>query len=174
MPLPSLWPCPTPAETPLPLCHEVSPHLAYVPASARKCLLLPSKFSGQLYWLPAGICAESPCHPSLQLRYHLTPPPCLCLQLTVNIVAVVTACVGALAVQESPLTAVQMLWVNLIMDSLASLALATDSPTEAMLDLPPYSAQQSLLTPTVSQRLSCTQWVGPRGACMSCPHSSIR
>ena len=41
--------------------------------------------------------------------------------------------------QESPLTAVQMLWVNLIMDSLASLSLATDSPTDDMLDLPPYS-----------------------------------
>ena len=32
-----------------------------------------------------------------------------------------------------------MLWVNLIMDSLASLSLATDSPTDDMLDLPPYS-----------------------------------
>lgn len=66
-----------------------------------------------------------------------------------NIVAVSTACIGAIAVQESPLTAVQMLWLNLIMDSLASLALATESPTEAMLDLPPYSARNSLLTPTV-------------------------
>jgi len=36
------------------------------------------------------------------------------------------------------------------MDSLASLALATEPPTDAMLDLPPYSARQSLLTPTVS------------------------
>jgi len=42
-----------------------------------------------------------------------------------------------------------MLWLNLIMDSLASLALATEPPTDAMLDLPPYSARQSLLTPTV-------------------------
>lgn len=40
--------------------------------------------------------------------------------------------------QESPLTAVQMLWVNLIMDSLASLSLATDSPTDELLDLKPY------------------------------------
>jgi len=74
----------------------------------------------------------------------------LLLQLTVNVVAVSTACIGAIAVQESPLTAVQMLWLNLIMDSLASLALATEPPTDAMLDLPPYSARQSLLTPTVS------------------------
>lgn len=43
--------------------------------------------------------------------------------------AVATACLGALALQESPLSAVQMLWVNLLMDSLASLALATEAPT---------------------------------------------
>ena len=48
-----------------------------------------------------------------------------------------------MCVQESPLTAVQMLWVNLIMDSLASLALATDAPTDAMLDLPPYRSAQA-------------------------------
>ena len=42
-----------------------------------------------------------------------------------------------------------MLWLNLIMDSLASLALATEQPTDSMLDLPPYSSRQSLLTPTV-------------------------
>jgi hypothetical protein len=41
------------------------------------------------------------------------------------------------------------LWVNLIMDSLASLALATEAPTDAMLDLPPYSPSKPLLTPSV-------------------------
>ncbi|KAK9845411.1 hypothetical protein WJX81_005835 [Elliptochloris bilobata] len=70
-------------------------------------------------------------------------------QLVVNVVAVATAAVGAFALQESPLTAVQMLWVNLIMDSLASLALATEAPTDAVLDLPPYSPSQPLLTPSV-------------------------
>ena len=39
--------------------------------------------------------------------------------------------------------------VNLIMDSLASLALATEAPTDAVLDLPPYSPSQPLLTPSV-------------------------
>ena len=85
-----------------------------------------------------------PCLPSHALNSNLR-----LLQLTVNIVAVSTACIGAIAVQESPLTAVQMLWLNLIMDSLASLALATEQPTDSMLDLPPYSSRQSLLTPTV-------------------------
>lgn len=48
------------------------------------------------------------------------------------------------AMQESPLTAVQMLWVNLIMDSLASLSLATDSPTDDLLDLKPYRSASLL------------------------------
>ena len=34
-----------------------------------------------------------------------------------------------------------MLWVNLIMDSLASLSLATDSPTDELLDLKPYRSE---------------------------------
>eukprot|EP00122_Pirum_gemmata_P015214 Pgem_evm1s14215 len=46
-------------------------------------------------------------------------------QLTVNVVAILIAVVGSAIVETSPLTAVQMLWVNLIMDTLASLALAT-------------------------------------------------
>lgn len=59
-------------------------------------------------------------------------------QLTVNIVALVTAAGGAIASAESPLTTVQMLWVNLIMDSLASLALATGSPDPSLLEQKPY------------------------------------
>ena len=73
----------------------------------------------------------------------------MCVQLVVNVVAVATACAGAVFLQDSPLTAVQMLWVNLIMDSLASLALATEAPTEELLDLPPYSPSAPLLTPVV-------------------------
>ena len=51
-------------------------------------------------------------------------------QITVNIVALIVSIVGALTVEDSPLTAVQMLWVNLIMDSMAALALATEPPTD--------------------------------------------
>lgn len=46
-------------------------------------------------------------------------------QLTVNVVAIFMAFLGAVFIKESPLTPVQMLWVNLIMDTLAALALAT-------------------------------------------------
>lgn len=46
-------------------------------------------------------------------------------QLTVNIVAVLTTLIGALVLKQNILTPIQMLWLNMIMDTLASLALAT-------------------------------------------------
>lgn len=49
-------------------------------------------------------------------------------QLTVNVVAVVTTLVGAAILQSEVLKPIQMLWINLIMDTLASLALATEDP----------------------------------------------
>ena len=54
-------------------------------------------------------------------------------QLTVNMVALVLAFTGAAVLKESPLNPIQMLWVNLIMDTMAALALATESPTEELL-----------------------------------------
>jgi P-type Ca2+ transporter type 2B len=49
-------------------------------------------------------------------------------QLTVNISACVISVLSAAIIRQSILTAIQMLWVNMIMDSLASLALATEPP----------------------------------------------
>lgn len=51
-------------------------------------------------------------------------------QLTVNVVAVVCTLIGAAFTQHEILKPIQMLWVNLIMDTLASLALATEQPSE--------------------------------------------
>ena len=48
--------------------------------------------------------------------------------------------------QKSPLTAIQLLWVNLIMDSLASLALATEQPTDALLERKPYGRTKPLVS----------------------------
>ena len=39
-----------------------------------------------------------------------------------------------------------MLWINLIMDSLASLALATESPTQALLERPPHTKNEYMVT----------------------------
>ena len=67
-------------------------------------------------------------------------------QLTVNVAAVVIAITGAFTIKKSPLTAVQMLWVNLIMDALAALALATEPPTLALLQRKPFGRNKRLLS----------------------------
>jgi Ca2+-transporting ATPase len=88
-------------------------------------------------------------------------------QLTVNVVAllltVITAFTSFLPPSlfipqseqsskthlEPPLTAVQLLWVNLIMDTFAALALATEPPLPSLLDRKPYGRFESLITPSM-------------------------
>jgi Ca2+-transporting ATPase len=69
-------------------------------------------------------------------------------QITVNITAVITTFVTAVSSskEESVLTAVQLLWVNLIMDTFAALALATDPPTRGLLDRKPDPKSAPLIT----------------------------
>uniref|UniRef100_UPI00398EB102 plasma membrane calcium-transporting ATPase 2 isoform X3 n=1 Tax=Pristiophorus japonicus TaxID=55135 RepID=UPI00398EB102 len=74
-------------------------------------------------------------------------------QLTVNIVAVIVAFTGACITQDSPLKAVQMLWVNLIMDTFASLALATEPPTESLLMRKPYGRNKPLISRTMMKNI---------------------
>ena len=47
---------------------------------------------------------------------------------------------------DSPLNAVQMLWVNLIMDTMAALALATEPPAHDILQRQPYSKDAPIMT----------------------------
>jgi Ca2+-transporting ATPase len=51
------------------------------------------------------------------------------------------------------LGAVQLLWVNLIMDTFAALALATDPPTEKILDRPPQGKDKPLITITMWKQI---------------------
>ncbi|KDO33671.1 calcium-translocating P-type ATPase [Saprolegnia parasitica CBS 223.65] len=74
-------------------------------------------------------------------------------QLTVNVVAISMAVLGAVFIEESPLSAIQMLWVNLIMDTFASLALATDSPTEALLERKPYPRTKPLISKKMTKHI---------------------
>lgn len=69
-------------------------------------------------------------------------------QLTVNITAVILTFISGVASesQKSVLTAVQLLWVNLIMDTLAALALATDPPTEELLQRNPTPKSAPLIS----------------------------
>jgi magnesium-transporting ATPase (P-type) len=56
---------------------------------------------------------------------------------------------GGVALQEPPLTSVQMLWVNLIMDTLAALALATEPPSDDLLLQKPYARNDQIVTPVM-------------------------
>lgn len=69
-------------------------------------------------------------------------------QLTVNITACVLTFVSSVASSngQSVLTAVQLLWVNLIMDTLAALALATDKPDESLLNRKPTGRNAPLIS----------------------------
>ncbi|KXX72931.1 Calcium-transporting ATPase 2, partial [Madurella mycetomatis] len=69
-------------------------------------------------------------------------------QLTVNITAVIIIFVSSVASEkeESVLNAVQLLWVNLIIDTFAALALATDPPTHSILDRKPNCRSAPLIT----------------------------
>ena len=69
-------------------------------------------------------------------------------QITVNITAVVLTFISAVSNDQetSVLTAVQLLWVNLIMDTFAALALATDAPAKSILKRRPEPKSAPLIT----------------------------
>eukprot|EP00457_Paulinella_chromatophora_P002917 gb/GEZN01002922.1/.p1 GENE.gb/GEZN01002922.1/~~gb/GEZN01002922.1/.p1 ORF type:complete len:727 (+),score=94.44 gb/GEZN01002922.1/:233-2182(+) len=67
-------------------------------------------------------------------------------QVTVNLTALIISLVGALGGVTNPLKAVQLLWVNLIMDTMAALALGTEKPTDSLLDRKPYNPQCSIIS----------------------------
>jgi magnesium-transporting ATPase (P-type) len=67
-------------------------------------------------------------------------------QLTVNVVALLLVFIGVCAGFDPPLNAVNMLWVNLIMDVLGALALSTEEPTLDLLNRRPYKRSASLLS----------------------------
>ena len=69
------------------------------------------------------------------LQFQLTVNFCACL------LVFICACVG----NETPLTTIQMLWINLIMDSLGSLALATEPPYEELLHREPTRKEESII-----------------------------
>jgi len=53
---------------------------------------------------------------------------------------------GSVILKDSPLNAVQMLWVNLIMDTLGALALATEPPSDEILNRQPYAKDNAIVT----------------------------
>lgn len=66
-------------------------------------------------------------------------------QMTVNVAACLIVLIGAFIGEESPLTVTQMLWVNLIMDTFAALALASLPPTKSVMKDKPRSVNEHIL-----------------------------
>ncbi|KAG0500185.1 hypothetical protein HPP92_000257 [Vanilla planifolia] len=67
-------------------------------------------------------------------------------QLTVNVAALVINVVAAISSGDVPLNSVELLWLNLIMDTLGALALATEPPTDHLMDRPPVGRREPLIT----------------------------
>ena len=73
----------------------------------------------------------------------------LLFQLTVNVTACLLVLCGAFMGTESPLTVTQMLWINLIMDTFAAIALASLPPSRRVMEDKPRDRRASILTPTM-------------------------
>jgi Ca2+-transporting ATPase len=67
-------------------------------------------------------------------------------QLTLSVAAIGINFVAAVSSGDVPLSTVQLLWVNLIQDTLGALALATESPTDLLLHRPPVGHREPLIT----------------------------
>lgn len=76
-------------------------------------------------------------------------------QLTVNGVALTLVFIGAVTGLGTPLNAVQMLWVNLVMDTLGALALATEMPTPNLLERKPYNRSAKLISLPMWRNIIC-------------------
>ncbi len=70
-------------------------------------------------------------------------------QMTVNVVACLIVMAGAYMGTESPLTVTQMLWVNLIMDTFAAMALASLPPSESVMRERPRSREDFIISPAM-------------------------
>ena len=75
-------------------------------------------------------------------------------QLTVNFCACILVFICSCIGNETPLNSIQMLWVNLIMDSLGSLALATEPPYDSLLSKKPTRKNESIINGKMWKNIS--------------------
>lgn len=77
-------------------------------------------------------------------------------QLTVNFAAIAVVLVGSLVGTQLPLTVVQILWVNLIMDTFAAMAMASLPPSMEVMNDRPRPRDEFIITPAMLRTLlSC-------------------
>ncbi|KAK7381172.1 hypothetical protein VNO78_33701 [Psophocarpus tetragonolobus] len=97
-------------------------------------VILNDNFASVVTVLKWGRCVDNSIQKFIQFKFTVTVAA-----LAINFVAAVSA-------GKEPLTAVQLLWVNLIMDTLGALALATEKPTMELMDQPPVGRTKPLIT----------------------------
>ena len=74
-------------------------------------------------------------------------------QLTINVVALLSVLLGAFLGTALPLTVTQMLWVNLIMDTFAAMALASISPSMDVMNEKPRKRTDFIITPAMRKNI---------------------
>lgn len=74
-------------------------------------------------------------------------------QMTVNVAACFTVLCGAFMGTQSPLTVTQILWVNLIMDTFAAMALASLPPREEVMSVPPRKREDFIISKPMWRRI---------------------
>jgi len=105
-----------------------------VAKSAARIVILDDEFSSVVTAIKWGRCVYDNIKKFVQF------------QLTINLVALTITLLGALANFKNPLKAIQLLWINLIMDTMAALALGTEKPTEQLLNRKPYTKDAQLIS----------------------------
>ena len=77
----------------------------------------------------------------------------IAFQLTINVVALAIVLLGAIMGTEIPLTVTQMLWINLIMDTFAAMALASIPPSESVMREKPRKSTDFIITPAMYRNI---------------------
>lgn len=112
-----------------------------VAQSAADIVILDDKFSSIVKAISWGRCVYDNIRKFLQF------------QLSVNLVALCLVFISAVAGFDVPLNAVQLLWVNLVMDTMGALALGTELPTPDLLLRKPYKRSSSLISRPMARNI---------------------
>jgi Ca2+-transporting ATPase len=77
-------------------------------------------------------------------------------QLTINVSALTIAFLGPFFGVRPPFTVLQLLWINVIMDTFASIALCSEPPRPGLMDLPPKRKDENIVTPAMVRTIFAT------------------
>ena len=107
---------------------------ARVAGSVRDIIILKGRFDAVVAAIRMGRCVYNNFQKMVQFY------------LTVNVVAIVVNFVPAVTTGDTPLTTEQLLWVNIVIGALSALAVATDKPSDALMDSPPVARTAPLVS----------------------------